>query len=78
MGRRYLSLRHEQKNGITLCSSCHRDKAHGDPNNFRETVRILIGDDNYEQLQSIAHGGKVTVDLVDVKEKLTKALIGGG
>ena len=74
-GRRYLSLRHDPRNGVTLCRDCHRDKAHGDPDNFRETVRILIGEDNFEQLSAIAHGGKVAVDLGDIKDKL-KLILG--
>ena len=74
MGRRYLSLRHDPRNGITLCRDCHRDKAHGDPDNFRETIKILIGEDVYNSLTQAAHGAKVMIDFEAVKDRLIKSM----
>lgn len=57
-GRRYLSTRHDLNNGICLCWACHRHKAHGDVELFRDFIIKKIGQKEFDKLKVKAYSVK--------------------
>jgi 5-methylcytosine-specific restriction endonuclease McrA len=54
MARRHKNTRHETRNGLGLCYTCHQSQGHDDPCYFRERIVSEIGGYNYALLRDDA------------------------
>ena len=57
-GRRYLSTRHDLENGICLCWACHKHKAHGDVEKFRDFIIKRLTQKRFDALKVKAYSIK--------------------
>lgn len=69
--RRYMALRHDLKNGICLCTQCHAEIAHGQPESFRGWVMDRLGDGYWTLLRK---SQEIKIDLDEVERKLKEYL----
>lgn len=65
ISRTYSKTRHDLKNGLCLCSACHR-KGHSFPTLFTEFVIQHIGQDELDRLHRQAQQTDYKVDYYDV------------
>ena len=49
--RRHMGTRWLMENAVSLCVYCHRFRAHGDPENFRDFIIGRIGQRKFDELK---------------------------
>jgi 5-methylcytosine-specific restriction endonuclease McrA len=65
--KRYMAVRHDLRNGVCLCTKCHVEVAHGQPESFTEWIMEVMGDE-YEELRKKSQ--EIKIDLNEVERKL--------
>lgn len=53
--RKHLATRWTMQNGIGICWACHKHKAHGDPEAFRDWVLSWMGEATFNRLKEMAY-----------------------
>jgi hypothetical protein len=74
--RRYMSLRYNVDNGVTLCFAHHHHLAHSLYEEFRDKIISILGQETYDRLKKLSQQiTKHTADdLLNIKQDLEQKL----
>ena len=66
--RRYMAVRHSLANGLTLCTKCHIEHAHGNPQWFEWWFENTFAE-RWKDIQKLKHEIKTGLDGVEARLK---------